>query len=289
MCLYPKIIENPKYKPNRANNGVPPVLWTEKVKYIEIKCGVCSECRKSKANQWKIRIIEELKVNPKAIFVTMTFSNEALEQLNYNDKKPNQAVGRAIELFRKRWYKKYKKPIKHWLVTEKGDEYTKRIHLHGLIWTDLTEEQFEKDWGYGWVYFGYETSLRTINYIVKYITKEDPANPDFKGKVFASKGIGASYIAEGRKTNKFNEDKTEERYRLPNGIKVGLPVYYRNKIYSGTEREMLRIQKIDSGERWINGIKMPIVTENQRNEAMNAYKEAQRQEKLRQINLENTK
>ena len=57
-----------------------------------------------------------------------------------------------------------------------GHDNTKRIHLHGIIWTELTEEQFEKEWGYGWIFFGYEVNERTINYIIKYITKRDEDN-----------------------------------------------------------------------------------------------------------------
>ena len=51
-----------------------------------------------------------------------------------------------------------------------GHDNTKTVHLHGIIWTELTEEQFEKEWGYGWIFFGYEISVKTINYIVKYVT-----------------------------------------------------------------------------------------------------------------------
>ena len=75
-----------------------------------------------------------------------------------------------------------------------GHDNTKRIHLHGIIWTELTEEQFEKEWGYGWIFFGYEVGEKTINYIVKYVTKRDEVNPEFNGKIFTSKGIGAGYI-----------------------------------------------------------------------------------------------
>ena len=87
-----------------------------------------------------------------------------LKKLEYDEKEPNKAPQKAISLFRKRWWKKYKAPLKHWLITELGHDNTKRIHLHGIIWTELTEEQFEKEWGYGWVYFGYEVNERTINY-----------------------------------------------------------------------------------------------------------------------------
>ena len=80
----------------------------------------------------------------------LTFSSCKWTGNNSNDKAPQKAIG----LFRKRWWKKYKKPLKHWLITELGHDNTKRIHLHGIIWTELTEEQFEKEWGYGWIFFG---------------------------------------------------------------------------------------------------------------------------------------
>ena len=35
---------------------------------------------------------------------------------------------------------------------------------------------------------------RTINYIIKYITKRDESNPEFNGKIFTSKRIGVGYI-----------------------------------------------------------------------------------------------
>ncbi len=41
-------------------------------------------------------------------------------------------------------------------------------------------------------------------------------------------------------------------------MKIGLPTYYRNKIYSEEEREELWIEKLDKGERWVNGIKIDI-------------------------------
>lgn len=138
--------------------------------------------------------MEEIKSDPKnIIFATLTFSEESLKKLEYDEKEPNKAVQRAISLFRKRWWKKYKTPLKHWLITEMGHDNTKRIHLHGIIWTELTEEQFEKEWRYGWIFFGHEVNEKTINYIIKYVTKRDEANPEFNGKIFTSKGIGKGY------------------------------------------------------------------------------------------------
>ena len=171
MCLYPSIIENPKYaKSNENRKGIKDY----RLRWIQIPCGHCEECRRAKANEWRVRLMEEIKSNPKnIIFATLTFSEESLKRLEYDEKEPNKAPQKAINLFRKRWWKKYKAPLKHWLITELGHDNTKRVHLHGIIWTELTEEQFEKEWEYGWVYFGYEVNDRTINYIIKDITYRD--------------------------------------------------------------------------------------------------------------------
>ena len=74
MCLYPKIIKNRKYTATKKNNGNIPEIQDERVQYVAIGCGNCIECRKQKANNWRIRIIEELKNNNNATFVTMTIS-----------------------------------------------------------------------------------------------------------------------------------------------------------------------------------------------------------------------
>ena len=141
MCLYPSIIENPKYAKSNENSKK---IRDRRLRWIQIPCGLCEECRHAKANEWRVRLMEEIKSNPKnIIFATLTFSEESLKKLEYDEEEPNKAPQKAISLFRKRWWKKYKKPLKHWLITERGHDNTKRIHLHGIIWTELTEEQKE--------------------------------------------------------------------------------------------------------------------------------------------------
>ena len=53
--------------------------------------------------------MEEIKSNPKnIIFATLTFSEESLKKLEYDEKEPNKAAQGAICLFRKRWWKSTK-------------------------------------------------------------------------------------------------------------------------------------------------------------------------------------
>lgn len=271
MCLYPSIIENPKYaKSNEKRKGIKDY----RLRWIQIPCGYCEECRRAKANEWRVRLMEEIKSNPKnIIFATLTFSEESLKRLEYDEKEPNKAPQKAISLFRKRWWKKYKAPLKHWLITELGHDNTKRIHLHGIIWTELTEEQFEKEWGYGWIYFGYEVNERTINYIIKYITKRDEDNPEFNGKIFTSKGIGKDYINKNSlRRHRYQDRFTEETYRTDSGIKIALPTYYKQKLWTDQEREALRIIKEEKQVKYYNKTPIKVETIEQYKEYVNAVK-----------------
>ena len=283
MCLYPKLMINKKYLSNKKNGGNPPVLLNNKVKYVPVSCGECIECRKKKSRDWSLRMQEEIKMDLRGFFVTLTFDNEHLEK--YRDAVIEAAEGEyiiddnmtatiAVRRFLERWRKKYKKSVKHWLVTELGHNGTERIHLHGIIWTDFKYD-IEKIWQNGWVYLGDYVNEKTINYIVKYITKIDNDHEDFTPKVLCSKGIGSSYIdSYDGKLNKYKESETKENYTFKNGVKVSLPVYYRNKIYTDDQKEELWIKKIDKHERWVLGTKVDVSTSSGIDKFNNLVKQA---------------
>ena len=89
------------------------------------------------------------------------------------------------------------------------------------------------------------------------MTKIDENHPEFVGKVLCSKGIGAGYIkrADASK-HKYKKGKTIETYRLRNGAKINLPIYYRNKLFTEKERELLFIDKIEKGFIYVLGTKV---------------------------------
>ena len=80
MCLYEKTIENRRYKANKKNGGVIPAIFDERERYVTVGCGRCMECMKKKSNNWRVRLLEELKdkKNEKARFVTFTFNTESI-------------------------------------------------------------------------------------------------------------------------------------------------------------------------------------------------------------------
>ena len=186
MCLYPKLIKNKKYLPNAKNGGNVPIAKDERVLYVPVGCGRCFECRRQKRREWQVRLTEEIKHNNTGLFVTLSFSEEALDDLEKKIKwdnsyyiRCNEIARYAVRHFLERWRKKFKKSVKHWLVTELGQKNTERVHIHGLLFTNESKEVIEERWSYGNVWVGEYVNERTINYIVKYLSKSDGVHKNY--------------------------------------------------------------------------------------------------------------
>ena len=59
-----------------------------------------------------------------------------------------------------------------------------------------------------------------------------------------------------RRKHKYKKGETIETYRLRNGAKINLPIYYRNKLFTEKERELLFIDKINKGIIYVLGTKV---------------------------------
>ena len=142
MCLYPRLIDNPKYKSTKKNGGEIPPILDERVKKVPIGCKKCIECKRQRKREWQVRPLEEIKYDREGTFVTLTFNTENYKKYYDKFKKvvsgyelDNAIATSAVRHFLERWRKKYKKSVKHWLITEIGGNCTENIHLHGIIWT----------------------------------------------------------------------------------------------------------------------------------------------------------
>lgn len=251
MCLYPRLIKNPR------KDG----LIDERQKYVTISCGNCYECRKQKAQAWRVRLQNEIREWKHSYFVTLTFSNESLEKLCTKNKttENNAIAGAAVRMFLERWRKTHKKTLRHWLITELGHEGTERIHLHGILCTneELTNETLQRFWQYGRTDTGQYCNERTINYIIKYVTKIDTDHKNYKADIYTSPGIGSAWLNKATaKTYKYKKGESKEYYQLPTGQKVNLPIYYRNKLYTDLERQKMWSDRIDKDKLWVNGIEI---------------------------------
>lgn len=273
MCLYPKLIRNRKYTKTKKNGGNVPPITDERTTLVPVGCGNCMECRKQKAREWQVRLLEDIKHNRNGKFITLTFTNEKYAELckkypNLSGYTLDNAVGTlAVKLFRERYRKEYGKSIRHWLVTELGHNGTENIHLHGIIWTDISLEKVEKIWQYGFMWKGQMKNGKltnyindkTITYITKYVSKTDTKHKHYKSIILTSPGIGSDYTKTyNSKLNKYNETETIETYRTSTGHKIAMPIYWRNKIYKEEEREKLWLQKLDKQIRYINGKKFDV-------------------------------
>ena len=272
MCLYPRLVQNPKYKPNKQNGGNVPHMKDKRVGFVPLKCGLCMECAAARSAEWKSRLLEEVKhQKEKGNFVTFTFSNESYKELIELAKKQNEGIKGydldnqvatlAIHKWRERWRKHNKKSPRHWFITELGHGETEHLHLHGLVWTDKAEE-IDKRWGYGWCTLGdgkgrNYVNDQTIGYITKYITKLDPQHKYYKPKILTSPGVGKSYVGTfNAGNNKYQGEKTKTTYTTNQGFQVNLNVYWRNKLYTEEEREALWIDKLNKGVQWVGGEKI---------------------------------
>lgn len=293
MCLYPRLVPNPKYKPNKKNGGKPPFPTDPRTTQVPIACGNCIECRKQKTRQWQIRLLEEIRhntyINPITeekipiypYFITLTFSNESIATLaqEINAKGyllDNQIATIATRRFLERWRKEHQVSLRHWLVTELGHNGTNNIHLHGIIWFRQKQDihKLDQHWQYGYTYKGqpiytnnkitdYKNFVndRTIGYITKYVHKQDEKYPNYKPIILCSKGIGSQYLNRTDiNRNKFKGEETIETYKTTTGHEIALPIYYRNKIYTENEKEQLWLNKLDKQKRYILGVEIDVST-----------------------------
>jgi hypothetical protein len=279
MCLYPRILDNSKYRPNKKNKGIVPEMIDPRVGKVAVGCGRCMECLKQRSREWRIRLREEIKYDKRGKFVTLTFSNESYRELAIAVQEEggkidgyeldNLVAAKGVRRFYERWRKKYKVSVKHWFVTELGSRGTERIHIHGFIFTDEPNEVISEKWKYGRISIGHGqwvdgkkinkgddgfVSGESIGYITKYLTKVDLKHKEYRPRVFTSPGIGRGYVTSRDSENIYYQGKdTIEYYRNDRGMKEALPMYYRNKLFNEEEREQLWLHKLDEGKRYVLG------------------------------------
>jgi len=263
MCLFPKLIPNKRYLPNKKNNYNPPVPKDRRLLYVSSACGKCSECLSKKAKHWSLRLFYEYYHNNNpCYFVTLTFNNDSLNNLKikYNLSDNNEIASKAIRLFLERYRKHNKTYFKHFFISELG-EINNRLHLHGIIFNFNDISKLDFYWKFGYTYVGNYVNEKSINYILTYIFKSKGL---FLPKIFASKGLGLSLLNDPifKLYTKFNDIKTNDFYQLPSGKRVSIPIYLRNKLYSEDEKEQLWLNKLDKKTIYLKGIKIDISSEN---------------------------
>ncbi|UPW40954.1 replication initiator protein [Sigmofec virus UA08Rod_6044] len=126
----------------------PITIYINKEEY-KVPCGKCPTCRRQKAQEWAIKLINEAKYHEKASFITLTFDNKIL--LDKNSKAVKMGANPSFVFnteysmkyftkFIKRLRKKFnEKSISYFHVAEYGEK-TKRPHHHAIIFGINFEE-----------------------------------------------------------------------------------------------------------------------------------------------------
>ena len=238
---------------------------------IEVPCGYCHSCQKSSNNQYRIRLLHEIRCYPpgSCLFVTLTFDDEHLDEFKSDYNK-------AVRLFLDRLRKNYGKQIRHWFIGEFGTLHG-RPHYHGILFDvpDLFLTSFDdfnpgrhpllaSEWKYGFVFVGY-VSDATCGYITKYLTKSINGS-NRRPRVISSKGIGVSYL-DSDEAKLHHLSDSFQPFVVVNGFKQAMPRYYYNKIFTDFDRENMVMDRYLNPPASFDWQGVTFATEKARNEA----------------------
>lgn len=225
-----------------------------------VACGKCEFCQKRRINDWFIRLLYEAKVSDYCTFATFTYNDDSLY---FNPETGEMTVFKKhLQDFHKR-LRKYFHPldisVRYFVVSEYGGEHG-RPHYHGIyffkfkpdtrpfIGYDNTlyeisrvgtsvfcDSALSKFWDKGFSYFG-QVNESSIRYVLKYILK-DENNSDRFTLMSRNPGIGLYYVDCFAQ---WHRDCLDRQFiTLPGGVKIALPRYYKDKIYTPAQKRVI--------------------------------------------------
>lgn len=212
-------------------------------RFIDVPCSRCYACLQRKRSEWLLRLEHEHRDSTRSLFITLTYNYENLPRFGNGP------------CFRKKDLQDYFKRLRHkckfryYVVAEYGSK-TQRPHYHALFFNfEGNIQEIEKEWKKGHVHIGSVTSA-SINYCAAYVItkqqydyeRDDPRRP------FAlhsrRPALGANYV---ERYSRYNRDGRKNHAPRPfGGGKVSLPRYYKEKIFSKFDRDLLAAES----RRW---------------------------------------
>lgn len=201
---------------------------------LPVPCQYCIFCLRRKRSDWAFRMWCELKDHDKAVFITLTYSDENLPR---SEKGLPTVKKKELQNFNRRI--KYKnKNTRYYSVMEYGPK-TQRPHYHG-IYFGIDSQDVKEAWSKGHIHTG-EVNNLTIAYTAKYnITRmyneqEETWREMPKALMSRDPGLGNSYLKQIEK----NSDMYKRGYVVMNGYKQAMPKYYKDRLYTDQQREIL--------------------------------------------------
>lgn len=213
----------------------------------QFPCGKCNFCLQRKRNDWSFRLRRENKKAISGKFVTLTYNDLAFMEPDsgrVSEHGEEQLCKRDVQLFLKKLRFAQseitdKLNIRFYAVGEYG-ERTGRPHYHILIFNVLPQivERIEQIWSLGNVFIG-NIEDASIHYVTKYVINRMDHSSD-RAPPFSTQsrrpGIGAEYL---KTHTKYHKDG-QFNYVTMSGFKSSLPRYYRDRIFTDSEKEILR-------------------------------------------------
>ena len=224
-----------------------------------VPCGKCIPCLKRRSSHWSFRINEESKKSKTSCFITLTYEEAPLSQNGYPTliKKDFQNFFKRLRKLAP--HKKGKNRLKYFACGEYGSK-TQRPHYHAIVF-NLPQKLIDdanvirNTWKHGHTLVT-PSNLKTINYVVGYITKGgfekhidkkyglwDDRIPEFQ---LMSKGLGECYLTP--KMIKYYKDRKLFCIVHENGHILSMPRYYKNKIFNPIELKELFKEWLDIQE-----------------------------------------
>lgn len=257
-CVHPIRVVNPRFRKfSEEDRKTLCRLYDDY--FVTAPCGKCYLCRKKRANQWRLRLINEFEHSGKnAFFITYTFNNE-----NYHYTK-------ELALVVRRWRQNYKYKFgfapRYFFTEDVGSQFG-RLHLHGILFAPTSSlNEFVKAqkslWPYGYFSVSKCKSVKAMSYVSGYVAGlhlSDVAPdglPMKHGKVICKKArefIPKTYVSKGI-GKKFADsiymfchyDSNGKRRLFPfykvDGKVYPLPRYYQQLIFSDIERHFLKLK-----------------------------------------------
>lgn len=203
-----------------------------------VPCGKCNFCLQKRRADWTFRLQQEAKLAKTQMFLTLTYDENQVPKNPLSDLPELRLsdLQKFIKVIRKACAEHSDIPIRHYSVGEYGTK-TCRPHYHSIMFNvpDDMQVKLHSMWKHGLIHIG-NVSAASIQYVTKYVINR---NQDYIGrsKPFAAMskkpGIGANYVT----THKVWHNEGYKNYTQVNGVKSGLPRYYKDKIFSPFDKE----------------------------------------------------
>lgn len=226
-CLSPYYVSNPLF-PVRSNREKVPV-----------PCGKCPPCLTRRTSGWVFRLLQQEKISESSVFLTLTYDTD---HVNISEKGYMTLCKKDYQDFMKRLRKHHKlvgnsSKLSYYACGEYGSKNW-RPHFHAIIF-NCDKELISKSWDKGQIYVDKVTGA-SIAYTCKYMNKgklipvhqNDDRVPEFS---LMSKKMGMNYLSD--EIVRYHKADLSRAYVNNGDVKVAMPRYYREKIYTKGERE----------------------------------------------------